>query len=121
MVADACSQTRKYQFTARVSKLYQGKLLRKPRKRFALARFVQSAISQSQKILQSILSHPPDNKEFIPICQKACGGARLPVRLSGVAAEPPRDLFILNELATLYGKIDAKMNSLLTSCSATDR
>jgi tetratricopeptide (TPR) repeat protein len=72
--------------------------------------------AKSQKILQSILSHLPGNKEFHTDLAGRLSAANLFVDaiylFQALYQGAPQDPQILNELATLYGRIDDAENEL---------
>ena len=72
---------------------------------------------KSQKILQAILTHLPDNNEFLTdLASKLSAGGLFADAIyvfHFLLARSPQDPLILNELATLYGKIDDAENEIL--------
>ena len=73
--------------------------------------------AKSHKILQSILSHLPDNLEFhTEIAGKLSAGGLIADAIyvfDSLLKRSPQDPLVLNELATLYGKLDDAENELL--------
>ena len=73
--------------------------------------------AKSQKILQSILTHLPDNNELpIELASKLSAAGLFVDAIyvfHALLQRSPQDLAILNELATLYGKVDDAENEIL--------